>query len=268
MKHLRQVDRSNLPGYIQPSQEVSPIDEFRASLLAHLSVGSASSLLESDLLGRLLLVGIVSAAENYVRSIISGAVNICPVAQTCSSDRPVTLGAVTWHIGSRYSRPGLEHSSLAEAKGLRAAFRDFVGVPLPDGEFLAPLNEYEKTCQLRHGVVHNDGFVPGRNAIKLEIPRMVTAARIVVRYEQLQEVGAVVSGLVRLLNRHIFLVLCRRWATDWRRRSDWVVEDEESAFSKVWDLCLSRSERQLRSGRSKLTRKACIDQVRSDFGLA
>jgi hypothetical protein len=157
--------------------------------------------------------------------------------------------------------------SLADAKALRSALQNYLGVTLPDAEFKGLLEEYEKICQLRHGIVHSDGFLPGRNAVKLEIPRHNTAVRIVIRYRHLQEVADVLSSLVTLLNRHLFYQFSRRWAIDWRKRADWNPKLEDVQFARIWSLFLCRQELATRPGRSRLTRGACISAVRAEFGI-
>ncbi len=256
-----------LPDYVVAVQDQSPVDEFKTTLKDSLMFGLPELLNSNDMIGRLLLIALVSAVENYVRSIISGAITLCPLAQACASDRSVNLGAVIWHSGSRYSRTLLEHSSLADGKGLTKAFKDFTDVALPPAEFSGLLDEFEKICQLRHGIVHADGFLPAKNALRLEIPRQVTAARIIVRYRQLQEIAGVLDALVGLLNRHMFSNLCRRWALDWRRRADWNPSVEDRLFRRIWNLCYSRIEAHQRVGRSKISRGACWALVKAQYDL-
>ena len=168
---------SNVVSFLRSKNEKNPIDDFQETLRSVIEYGSEGRLVESDLLGKLLLVSLVSAVENYARSLVSSVLSICPISQSKAADKPVIFGAVLWHSGNRFGRSAFEHNSLAEVKGLRATFRDYLGIELSDNEFSQPLRNYERVCQFRHGIVHANGYLPGRNAIKLgHVCRLRTTA--------------------------------------------------------------------------------------------
>lgn len=258
---------TDLPGYVVSVEESNPIDEFYASVSAVLRYGSDDVLNQNDFIGRFLFIGLIAATENYFRRILSETISICPISQAHASEKEINLGGVIWHGGERFGRSAFEHKSFANADELKKAFRGYLDMDLPEREFRGPLAEYDKLCQLRHGIVHADGFLPGRNAVKLEIPRSESAVRIVVRFRQLQEAAAVVTNLVVLLNRKIFSNLCDRWAIKWRARTDWRGGDESALFSSIWTLCYSRTENAQRDGGDNITQGACESLVRAKYSL-
>lgn len=82
----------------------SPIDVYWARIGETLSYGTFDKLADNDFIGRLLLLGIVSAAESYFRSILSIAMEICPLAQAGAHEKTINLGGLLWHGKSGYSR--------------------------------------------------------------------------------------------------------------------------------------------------------------------
>lgn len=244
-----------------------PIDAFKTSVKEIVQFGTPERLAENDFLGRLLVLSVVSAGEAYFRSILAASIEMCPVSQALSSERPVHLGGVLWHGNTGFSRSAFEHASFASVKELKKTAKDFVGFDLKDSEFKALLDEYEKVCHLRHGIVHNDGFLPGRNAIQLQVGNPGKPQEIVVRYEQLQELAAVVSNLVVTFNRELFFEMCSRWAIKWRKRGDWDPSEEDRKFKTIWNTFHSREELKTRTGKSKITRAKCVQCVKAEFGL-
>lgn len=246
---------------------VSPIDNYRQSVGEILAYGTEARLSSNDFLGRLLVLGVVSAAEGYVRAILSSCMELCPIAQATAATKTINLGGLLWHGKDGFSRSAFEHASFSSKKELSKACEDFIAFKLEDATFKSILDTYESVCQLRHGIVHGDGIMPGRNAVQLEISKFDKPVRIVVRYRQLQEIAAAVDTLVATLNREIFVRMCRRWAEDWRRRADWDPANEERLFARLWSIFLSASERRLRVGRSKITRGRCMAEVKLFYGI-
>jgi hypothetical protein len=82
----------------------------------------------------------------------------------------INMGAVLWHGQTAFSRAAFEHFSLADIDKIRTCSRDFLGFDIKKTtNTYAALDEFDKVCELRHGVVHAGGFLPGKNAIKLMV---------------------------------------------------------------------------------------------------
>src|SRR4051812_35966295 len=59
----------------------SPIDVFYESSAHILTLGQPDQLHASPMLGRLLILGLVTSTEAYFRGILSGVLSICPLAR-------------------------------------------------------------------------------------------------------------------------------------------------------------------------------------------
>lgn len=256
-----------LAAYMREEDLVSPIDIYRKGVRDILQYGQPQVLEDVDFLGRLLVLGIVSAAEGYVRGVLSTCMELCPVSRSTAASKSINLGGLLWHGKAGFSRSVFEHASFTSKDELTKACRDYVGCNLDDATFKSLLVEYEKVCQLRHGIVHGDGFLPGRNAVQLDIPRFAKPVRITIRFAQLQEVAAVVNTLVFTLNRHLFVEMCKRWAVEWRRRNDWEPAAEAASFGKIWSTFHSVDENRGRRGKSKIKRSNCMAEVRTSYGI-
>jgi len=253
--------------YVVEERLASPIDMFRRSMLAVLAYGTEERLNSTPLLGRALALSLVSAAEAYFRTVMAEFMELCPVAQATAADQTISLGGILWHGRDGYSRGAFENGSLASKKDLQKACRNFLGISLDDQTFQGPLDQFEIVCHLRHGLVHSDGLLPGKNAVAIDIPRYPNPVRIKIGYGQLQDVAAVVSTLVVTFNRFLFGVMCKRWAIDWRQRAGWDPAREEALFNAVWKIFFCADEHVHRAGRTKITRGRCLAELRSTFNL-
>ncbi len=245
----------------------NPIDAFRIQLAALLSYGTEERLDQCDFLGRLLVLGIVSAAEGYFRAVIAEVMRRCPLAQKAASEKKINLGGLLWHGNVGLSLSAFDDLSFSSADSLKKGAFGYLRFSLPNSVFKGALDEYENVCNLRHGIVHNDGILPGKNAVQLDIPRYNSRVRIVIRYKRLQDIATVVSTLVTLFNRQLFAEMCKRWATDWRDRSDWEPEMEQATFDALWRTFRSKAEMSLGKGKTALTRGHCMGLVRSTYSL-
>lgn len=257
----------SLSSYMEEQELPTPIDMYRQGVSVILSYGTERKLKSQDFLGRLLILGLVSAAEGYFRSVLASCIELCPVAQSAASGKTINLGGLLWHGKSGFSRSAFEHASFASKEELSKACKDFLGIKLSDATFKSLLDEFDIVCQLRHGIVHGDGILPGRNAVQLDIPRFSKPARITIRYRHLQEVAAVINTLVLTLNRELFVEMCKRWAIDWRKRADWDPALEGATFARIWSIFHSSDERQTRAGRSKITKARCMADVKAQYGI-
>lgn len=261
------VRLSLLTNFLKGEGVASPIDMYKRTVGEILAYGTDARLTESSQLGRLLFLGIVSAAEAYFRGILASCIEMCPLCRNEASARQINLGGLLWHGRDGFSRSAFEHMSFASREDLKKATKDYLGFTLRDEDFRSILDEYSVVCNLRHGIVHCDGFLPGRNAVQLDIPRFALPVRIVVGFEQLQSVAAVVGNLVLVLNRELFHLMCRRWAIDWRSRADWIPEEADDMFRLIWDTFRSRLEFGDRSDNDGVARSDCMREVSSVFGL-
>lgn len=245
----------------------SPIDEYHGRITEILRFGSPNTLDTYPLLGRLLALNVVSATEAFFRSLLSAGMELCPISQSVAAEKTINLGGMLWHGRIGFSRSAFDHLSFSSADDLKKASSTYVHFALPNATFQTPLAEYDRVCHLRHGIVHNDGVLPGRNAVKLNIRRMRGLVRLVVDYRRLQEIAAVTTTLVATYNRELFSVFCHRWAVDWRNRADWCPAEETQTFNKIWDLFAAKDEISRRRDKQECRRIDCLRAVRAHYDL-
>ncbi|GJE62741.1 hypothetical protein [Methylobacterium trifolii] len=258
---------TNLENYLVEEDRTSPIDAFTRGIKEILSQGSEEFLQSSGYIGRLLVLAVVASAESYFRTVLSMAMELCPLSKANASEKTINLGGLLWHGHQRYSYSAFDNASFSSAQEIRKATREYISFNLDDSIFKIPLEEFDKVCQFRHGIVHGDGFLPGKNAVKLDIRQYDRPVRITIRYQQLQEVTAVVNTLVVLFNRQLFSEFCHRWAIGWRRRADWRPESEGESFSRIWAIFHSQEEWERRRDRAAINQAACLELVRNTYQL-
>lgn len=247
----------------------SPIDSYRRSISQILEHGNEQTLDTSDCVGGLLVIGIVSASEGYFRSVLSACIEFCPNARELASKQTINLGGLLWHGHKGYSKSAFEHASFTSAEALKDVCKKYLGFLLRDDVFKSILEQFETVCQLRHGLVHGDAILPGKNAVQLNIRKYEKPVRMIIRYEHLQDIAAVVNTLVLTFNRELFREMCKRWAVDWRKRADWDLSAsaEKLIFRKLWAIFHCSSEKRTRRGRSKLVCSKCYEDVKLQYGL-
>ncbi|WP_148648400.1 hypothetical protein [Sphingobium cupriresistens] len=236
---------ANLPNasiYVQAIERKSPIELFLRSRTEIVLAGQDSLITANPIIGRLLILGAVSAFENYCRGILSGALLMCPISQGRASDKNVNLGGAIWHGQyGNFSLSAFEHKSFADAKELKSVFKDYLNFELNESTFGELLRYFEVITHLRHAIVHSDGILPGRNAVKLDISRSNSALRVCIDQSKLQECLLILSNLVTLINRELFSQMCRRWAVEWRGRADWNPSDANDLLRAILDLFVDRA---------------------------
>lgn len=210
---------------------VSPLDTFYRASQDLLKVGTPPFLTANPEMGALLLVGIVSITENFFRDIFSRIIQLCPVARAASADQPVRLGSVVWHGGVDAERGAFEHLSFASADSLISTPKKFLDYSL---RRTTVVDEFDKVCELRHGIVHSSSVLAGKNAIRLQLTAAASPLRIVVGFGELQEAAAICTALVVSINRELFIEMARRWAKEWPHTPGWQSSQRHHRFKAVW----------------------------------
>lgn len=252
---------ANIPDFLKPANDLNPIEDFRYNILEVIRDANPKTISSSSIIGRLLLVEIISATERYIRRALSRAIVICPLCHEQAIEKSVNLAGLLWHGLDRFALGAFENHSFTSSKVISSTFKEYARITLVDSVFKVPLENYDQICQFRHGVVHNAGYLPGKNAISLGVRRSSSPLRINVGFSQVQEVIGVSTVLVDSLNREIFSTLCRRWATEWTQRPDWDPENSERLFRIIWNDFHCKTDAVLRTGRSQLKVRKCMQDV-------
>ncbi|HCM9501970.1 hypothetical protein L8P89_00515 [Enterobacter roggenkampii] len=245
----------------------SPIDFYIKNSREIIQYGTTERLSQMDKLGGLLLLGLISSAEGYFRSILSETLDICPMCKSTSADKQINLGGILWHGKDEFRRSAFEHMSFASAKELTAVSKNYLGFDLKGGIFNSILKDYDAVCHLRHGLIHNAGILPGRNAVQIDIQSYSKPVEIRIDFAFLQNAAAAIDSLVVTFNRALFSEMCGRWANHWRSRSDWIPNDERRKFLQIWNIFACKTELHTRQGKSRLTPSKCMEKIKDEYNI-
>lgn len=234
-------DISQYISIVEADSNISAIDEFYKNRTNLLRIADTpDKLQDTPGLGNLLFLGIMSITENYFRNIISEVIRLCPISKSASSNQSVNLGSIIWHEGYMIEKGSLENLSFADVSTIKSTFKKFLNIDIKNGgEVQAALDEYEKICQLRHAVVHSDGYLAGKNAVKLGLQSNGKKVKINIKYRELQEIALICTSLIASVNIDLFCKLISRWASEWNNLPSWDVREDNKKFNAIWKLFYS-----------------------------
>lgn len=243
----------------------APIDEFYRDVRSILAL-SNPSMLASDWQGAMYSVAIISSTENYFRSVLGKMISICPHSRKKAADNPINFGSVLWHPSDSLERGAFEHISFSESKKIIEITRKYIDFDLNGSDLMPILNEFNKVCELRHGIVHSARILAGKNALLLDLPSSSNDQFITIGYGQLQNIASICTTLVVSYNRKLFELMARRWATTWRN-STWTVDLENESFKKIWDLFHSKIDKDNGVIPESGTWIKCRNLIKAEFNL-
>ncbi|MCY6356004.1 hypothetical protein [Clostridium sp. ZS2-4] len=245
----------------------SAIDRFYKSVRGILSISRDPSYLDvNTVMGPLLFIGIISCTENYLREILSEAIKICPICKAKSASQSISLGSVLWHSGSNVERGSFENISFADADAIKKTCKKFLGYDIDKtGLAYAALEEFDKICELRHGVVHSNTIIAGKNAIKLGIKSDNEIIKVKIAYKQLQECAAICTSLVSSLNTELFILMVKRWAIKWPKLPLWNSKDDNKNFNLIWNMFYSKIDSNNGLIPKNISMIKCRNQVKREF---
>jgi len=211
--------------FCQPAQpsNASPIDDYYEYVGDLMTLGDEQSLADSSVLGRLLLLGLVSGVEQYFRSILAGSLRICSVSRTFAGDQVIHFGAID-HYGYEGVEAALfDATSLANAAEIRKRTEKLLGIPIDGNSSVqAALDEFDKVCVMRHAAVHSRGTLGRGNVRDLGLSGVDDETKVLdLSFKTAQQAGAACHSVVRAYNRFLFRRLLERWAVEGHLTWDW-----------------------------------------------
>lgn len=216
----------------------------------------------------LMLVGLISATENYFRDILGDILAVCPTSQNKSVEQKIQLGSVLWGGKDVHNRTAFEFLAFSNSKNVLETFNNFLGhVVIQRGAWKVWLTEYDKLCELRHAVVHSDNLIAGKNAIKLALQNNKKPLRIKIDYANLQNASLVCTSIVQAANNELFEMMVQRWAESWRQAGVPANLVSDKMLLTIRRMFLSSRDRANRTISSKQTDRAFIANVKADFNL-
>jgi hypothetical protein len=128
------------------------------------------------------------------------------------------------------------------------------------------LREFDKIWKnFRHGIVHSNAVLRGKNGLKLGIEQTGTPIKINISYSEIQEGTSVCTNLVTSFNTELLREMVTRLAADWRKIITIVSSNENALFNKTWEILYSRIDAKNRLISTRM--RKCRHEVKREFHL-
>ncbi|SDC19568.1 hypothetical protein SAMN05216345_101882 [Cupriavidus sp. YR651] len=184
----------------------------------------------------LLLLGIVSAAEFYFRTILVRSLDICPLARKQAERIQIPLGSLGYY-GTKTAALGLsifEHKSLAGANEVKNELQRLVGVDIKNNSSVAAaLSGFDTLCELRHAAIHARGYIGSKGASDLGVS-MDALRKISFSQSAVFDLTKLSHNAVRSFNRYVFKSMLERWISESQFTGHW--RSDKAKFKKLFDL--------------------------------
>lgn len=192
-------------------------------------------------LGRLLLLGYVSAVESFFRTVLRSIINNDAKAQSDAHSYVVPYGAVLYQDKSIVADALLEGISFAGEKEVRNALNKFLDAPNLPEDLKKILVEYEKVCQLRHCCVHRFGKLGAQNGIVLGLEQHSAALEkpLTLDKQKLEDIASWLMSFAKTMNNYMFRTLLERSVSDknpYRLDWKWSYTKDRTRFDKLYRL--------------------------------
>lgn len=257
----------DLSNFVQDKSQhnESSIDCFYNEVTSLLSL-SNPTMIATDWHGSLLAVAIISCTENYFRSILSKMIGTCKLSKKNAAANNINFGSVLWHPNDSIERGAFEHVSFSESKKILEITRKYIGIELNKSDLIPILQEYNKVCELRHGIVHSARILAGKNALILDLPSSSKNQFITIGYGQIQNIASICTTLIVSYNQIMFEEMARRWATSWRT-PEWTEEIENDSFKKLWNIFHSKIDKANNVIPERGTWIKCRNLIKKEFNI-
>lgn len=260
---------TNLNNYITrtPISDDSPLDQFYEETRSIVSFATPQNLQSFKNLGALSAVGIVSCCENYFRQVFSSILGICSESQKNAALQTINMGSVIWHPNSEMAKGAFEHTSLASSESIFKASDKYLGIKLKQLGLEAIFNEFDKICELRHGIVHSNRVLAGKNGIKLQLTSSEQLTLIDINFAELQEILAICQAMITSTNSKLFGVMCERWANSWRNSPSWDISKENEKFKQIWNLFHSKTDANNGTITENISWIKCKNEIKKEYNI-
>lgn len=201
----------------------SPIDEFRANLVQinvlYLQADARNEYM--PILGSLVYLGMVSAAEGYFRSLLRRLILVDPACQHNASSRTVSYGAALHHESDLLPEALLEGLSLASTKNVASELRTLCNISQMGKDGAVPpalaqlFQNFEAICQVRHCGIHRFGKLGSQQALRLgmDLHKPLLEKPLKLTVQHLQDIAEALEALVRAVNSYCFADMLKKTHT-------------------------------------------------------
>lgn len=195
---------------------------------------------DAEILG-LLVLGVVSSAEFYFRSILSELSDACPLCQHHTEAMTIPAGSQAFYAGSGFHpmMSAFEHESLADSKKIVGEIKRFVGLSCGGNTSVKKaLDDFELLCELRHCFVHARGFAGLKAVRAIGGPRNLH--KVLIGQSQALDFIKLSHNAVRAVNKYLSEEILDRWIEKDVLVGKW--SDDKKAFTRYVELFTKRNE--------------------------
>lgn len=201
----------------------SPVDEFRSNLsqinVLYLRADQRNEY--TPMLGSLVYLGMVSAAEGYFRSLLRRLILVDPACRHNASSRTVTYAAAVHHEPELLPEALLEGLSLASTKNVASELKALCNISHMSKEGGVPaalqqlFHNFEAICQVRHCGIHRFGKLGSQQAFRLgmALHKPLLEKPLTLTVQHLQDIAEALDALIRGVNSYCFADILKRTHT-------------------------------------------------------
>jgi hypothetical protein len=218
----------------------SPIDEFLENLYSinKLYLQAQGRGDYTSMLGSLVYLGMVSAAEGYFRSLLRRLILTDEVCQANASSRMVSYGAAVHHEPDLLPEALLEGISLASAKAVAGELKGLCSVTQMNKESVPHqlqllFDNFEDICQIRHCGIHRFGKLGSQQAFRLGIGkfRVLLEKPLNLNITHLQDIAEALEALISGVNSYCFSDIIKRTHT-----ASPAGRDRDRFYAESWQM--------------------------------
>lgn len=219
----------------------SPIDDLIGYFRSVMPLGDRETLESNNVLGRVLLLGLVSGTETYFRSLLAKIVIRCPFCCSIAGSQMMSLASAQ-HYGAEDLGLGiLERTSFSTSGELARATQKLTGINIDARSSVATaIEQFELLCHFRHAAVHARGELNPANLAAIGIGAVGSENHLVVRLGHLHLAAEVCLNAARAYNRFLFKGIMNRWIEKRKLTGNWTTDKQQ--FSRMLSFFRSRED--------------------------
>ncbi|QSO54074.1 hypothetical protein JZ785_10045 [Alicyclobacillus curvatus] len=224
----------------QSFQSKSPIDEYYKVTTEIVRLTDPALLVTNPVLSQLIILGVVSAVEGYLRAIFCEILDTCPFARKHAASKQIRFGALDYYEFNRLAEALFDMSSFASHSETKSKTRELLGMEFNKGSSIeVALVNFDMVCNLRHCAIHSGGTLNAHNAKELGLSKDYVNKKLQPNSVSLQDAMKICHSFVRAFNQFAFNETFKRWIPQ-RFRGNW--KSEKRQFITLIDIFWSKTD--------------------------
>jgi len=219
----------------------NPIDDFYDYAATIITLGKPEFLIQNPILGRLLLLALVSGVELYFRSILAGMIRVCPLIHNRASELPISLYALEYYGLNDIGLGFLEGISLADSSTIIKQTERLTDIKIKKHSSVeTAIADFGKICQFRHASAHSRGQLSARNLRELALSTDENKIMLMLNFDEFQNCALICHNCVKAYNRYMYEKIVERWIAKHILTGHWAEDSEK--FAALFTLFKSRKD--------------------------